>query len=91
METVEATAEALKKQINAAEQELAVLKQQLHQVNSRRPQVTHHEQPDGLEETYPWPLSDDEYKRYGRQMIVPHMGIQGKTLSNRLSPHILTS
>jgi len=24
-----------------------------------------------------WPLSSEEYKRYGRQMIVPNIGIQG--------------
>ena len=26
-----------------------------------------------------WPLSLDEYKRYGRQMILPTIGIDGRT------------
>lgn len=26
-----------------------------------------------------WPLSSEEYKRYGRQMIVPNIGIQGNS------------
>lgn len=25
-----------------------------------------------------WPLSGEEYRRYGRQMIVPQVGLQGK-------------
>jgi adenylyltransferase/sulfurtransferase len=26
-----------------------------------------------------WPLSSEEYKRYGRQMIIPNIGIQGNS------------
>jgi len=28
--------------------------------------------------TKKWPLELEEYKRYGRQMIVPNIGIQGE-------------
>ena len=30
------------------------------------------------EETQRWPLEKDEYKRYGRQLIMPEIGLQGK-------------
>ena len=29
-----------------------------------------------------WPLDLDEYKRYGRQMILPEIGLQGETVSS---------
>ena len=28
-----------------------------------------------------WPLAADEYKRYGRQMILPEVSLQGRILS----------
>ena len=27
---------------------------------------------------WPWPLTADEYRRYGRQMILPEIGLQGQ-------------
>ena len=28
-----------------------------------------------------WPLDADEYRRYGRQMIIPEIGLEGDTCS----------
>lgn len=32
----------------------------------------------GITSTWSWPLSREEYKRYGRQMITPEIGLEGK-------------
>lgn len=32
----------------------------------------------GITRTWSWPLSREEYKRYGRQMITPEIGLEGK-------------
>lgn len=29
---------------------------------------------------WPWPLSAEDYRRYGRQMIVPQIGLQGRII-----------
>lgn len=73
MEAASASAEALKQQIKDTENELAALKAQLAQVENPSSSPFH----DG---TAPrtWPLSNEEYTRYGRQMIVPNVGIQGR-------------
>lgn len=75
MDAATESAEALRKQIAATEEQLNILKAQLHELDARntRDESTSHDQP--LESK--WPLSQDEYKRYGRQMIVPNIGIQG--------------
>lgn len=36
--------------------------------------------PDNESTTAPRPLELEEYKRYGRQMIVPSIGIEGQTI-----------
>ena len=83
MDSAAESAEALRKQITATEEELSRLKAQLATVEA-------HENTNGVEKslqglevddagpvTHKWPLSGEEYKRYGRQMIVPSVGIQG--------------
>lgn len=38
---------------------------------------------DNTADTRKWPLESNEYKRYGRQLIMPEIGLQGKlALSN---------
>ena len=32
----------------------------------------------GAEEATRWPLEQNEYRRYGRQLIMPEIGLQGK-------------
>jgi adenylyltransferase/sulfurtransferase len=83
MESANASAEALRKQIEATEAELARLKAQLSQVEAGAVS----QRIDGLSigeenaslvtQQKQWPLLPEEYKRYGRQMIVPSIGIQG--------------
>jgi adenylyltransferase/sulfurtransferase len=82
MDAATQSAEALKRQIAATEEELKRLKEQLAVVEA---QSSTEEAVDGLKlgatrspvTTGKWPLGLEEYKRYGRQMIVPHIGIQG--------------
>jgi adenylyltransferase/sulfurtransferase len=81
MESVNASAEALKRQIEATEAELAMLKDQLAEVEARAVQQKINGLSIGKETLHPvtqkWPLLPEEYKRYGRQMIVPSIGIKG--------------
>ncbi|KAF7923009.1 hypothetical protein BELL_0229g00080 [Botrytis elliptica] len=82
MNSAEEKASALRHQIADAETELASLKLQLlniegKDINSKDPGVTEEE---GLvtHDESKWPMTSEEYKRYGRQMIVPDIGIQGQ-------------
>ncbi|KAL2072634.1 hypothetical protein VTL71DRAFT_11977 [Oculimacula yallundae] len=81
--------EALRNQITATENELKRLKEQLGALEAQDAAsrgiaglsldaglVTEHEN-HHLDEGK-WPLSKEEYRRYGRQMIVPSIGIQGQ-------------
>jgi hypothetical protein len=84
MDSATQSADALRKQIAATEEELKILKAQLASVEA-------HDGTNGVEKSLQglevddvgpvthgkWPLSAEEYKRYGRQMIVPSIGIQG--------------
>lgn len=83
MESANASAEALKKQIEATELELARLKAQLAQVEAGDVTQKINALEIGAEnaglvtQQKQWPLLPEEYKRYGRQMIVPSVGIEG--------------
>lgn len=80
MESENDEAQALRQLILATELRLENLKEELAEVETRGP---HHgrdeERPDELEslKDSKWPLTAEEYLRYGRQMIVPSIGIQG--------------
>lgn len=81
MDAATLSADSLRKQIAATEEDLRRLKEQLASVEA---QTSVEKSLDGfsLREPSPvtegrWPLSAEEYKRYGRQMIVPDVGIQG--------------
>lgn len=65
---------SLTAQIAAAESQLAALKESLHTTENLMRSAS-----GGTSETSPqkWPLLEDEYKRYGRQMIVSQIGLQG--------------
>lgn len=80
MNSAEEKASALRRQITDTEIELASLKLQLlsiegKDVDSKDLEATE----EGLvtHDESKWPMSLEEYKRYGRQMIVPDIGIQG--------------
>lgn len=81
MESANAGAEALRKQIEVTEAELERLKAQLAQVEATQglENLSIGSEPDLVtqETQQKWPLSLEEYKRYGRQMIVPSVGIKG--------------
>ncbi|KAL3417934.1 ThiF family protein [Phlyctema vagabunda] len=63
----------LRIQIQETEEQLKTLKVQLAELEAQEStlQASH-------DQSSKWPLSTDEYKRYGRQMIVPNFGIQGQ-------------
>lgn len=73
MESSNNKVQALKEQIAATETELFRLKEQLATIEER--------QSSGKDETKTskWPLTPEEYLRYGRQMIVPSIGMEGKS------------
>lgn len=77
MDTAEERAGQLRQQIARAEAELQALKEQLAQIESA--QETQGAETNGAEETaeWKWPLSAAEYERYGRQLILPNVGING--------------
>ena len=80
MELANASAEAFRKQIQQIEGQLARLKAQLAEVEAatvtqKTIELSQKERTDPV--TLKWPLLPEEYKRYGRQMIVPSIGIQG--------------
>jgi len=87
MDSASASAESLKQQIAATENELERLKEQLASVEVQDSVKNGENVCDDAETGSPvtsgkWPLSHEEYKRYGRQMIMPNIGIQGTILSD---------
>jgi len=79
MESANASAEALRRQISDTEETLRYLKEELAQIESRD-NTTSAKNPSS--DPPKWPLSPEEYKRYGRQMIIPNIGIQGTYIYN---------
>ncbi|KAI9674404.1 MAG: Molybdenum cofactor synthesis protein 3 [Caeruleum heppii] len=86
METVEDNDHilgALRAQIRGTEHDLQRLKSQLRAAEERHKQATQTREPktpaiaSALHGTT-WPLTPEEYTRYGRQMIVPQIGLQGQ-------------
>lgn len=79
MDSFEGTCASLRAQIAATETQLAGLKRALQDAEQAaaeaKTQRASHE-----ETKRRWPLLDEEYRRYGRQMIVPQMGLQGAWL-----------
>lgn len=75
-----AEAAALRQQITRAEKELATLKAKLEEVeaSSNGPATLGGKDVDITSATWKWPLREEEYARYGRQLILPSVGIQGQ-------------
>ncbi|KAL5345604.1 hypothetical protein ACLOAV_009358 [Pseudogymnoascus australis] len=80
MESENDDAKALRQLILATELRLEKLKNELADVERRSSPNRLTEGQDELEslKDSKWPLTPDEYLRYGRQMIVPSIGIQGQ-------------
>lgn len=84
--------ETLRSQIILLENQLADLKVKLVEAESSAPTIPHlggFSRPDSrekeiaiskLDERGRWPLDTDEYKRYGRQLIMPEIGLKGPFL-----------
>lgn len=83
MDAATQTAEQLRLQIAATEDQLKKLKDKLAKLDAQNGASSVETSLEGLGLEDPvtrgkWPLSSEEYKRYGRQMIVPNIGIQGQ-------------
>jgi len=80
MDKATSSAEVLRSQIATTEEGLRRLREQLAAVEAKEAedlnQLSLQEKP-GLVTQGKWPLELEEYRRYGRQMIVPNFGIQG--------------
>ncbi|KUJ22686.1 uncharacterized protein LY89DRAFT_636901 [Mollisia scopiformis] len=82
MDSATKTAERLRIQIAATEEQLKNLKGQLADLEAQSlgnsfQNVSVQEELDPVTHEK-WPLAAEDYKRYGRQMIVPNIGIQGQ-------------
>ncbi|BCR88485.1 urmylation protein [Aspergillus chevalieri] len=83
MENLERTCASLRAQISATETKLAGLRRELESaekaaIDIRKQEDTKTEEENKNRETRTWPLLAEEYRRYGRQMIVPQLGLQGQ-------------
>ncbi|ETS86821.1 Adenylyltransferase and sulfurtransferase UBA4 [Pestalotiopsis fici W106-1] len=77
---VAAEAVALRQQIHGAEKELAALRARLVEIEALQTvsKTTGNPEIDNTPATWKWPLREEEYARYGRQLILPSVGIQGQ-------------
>ncbi|KAK7908000.1 hypothetical protein PG985_015303 [Apiospora marii] len=86
MEPVSCRAEQLRLQIAKAESELRGLRLQLSQVESRQEdappvqpvQPVQSGQPGRSEPPWKWPLQQQDYERYARQLVLPNVGVDGQ-------------
>lgn len=82
MDTARESARQLREQIEKAEEELKNLREQLAQAEAyeqEKEAETRTASTNGS--AWKWPLKAEEYDRYGRQLILPNMGIQGQVTS----------
>jgi adenylyltransferase/sulfurtransferase len=84
MENLEQTCAFLRAQIAATEAQLAGLKRELEIAEQAAADVKSQDTVRTIAAderndngTRKWPLLGEEYQRYGRQMIVPQLGLQG--------------
>ncbi|RAL14474.1 HesA/MoeB/ThiF family protein [Aspergillus homomorphus CBS 101889] len=82
MNGLEQTCASLRAQIAVTEAQLAGLKRELQiaeqAAHDSQVQSTSISSEDGAKEDRRWPLLAEEYRRYGRQMIVPQLGLRGQ-------------
>ncbi len=84
METDEDRIERLRLQLRSIEAHAAVLKAQIAEAEEAHPDPSQDNLAEENAETRdysvhnePWPLQPGEYQRYGRQMIMPEIGLEG--------------
>lgn len=75
MEDIDTKCASLRAQIAATESQLSALRQELEAAEKLRGETVpaSSEHPERK-----WPLSAEEYQRYGRQMIVSQIGLPGE-------------
>ncbi|KAI1498755.1 adenylyltransferase [Biscogniauxia marginata] len=81
MDAVHDKAEQLRRQISRTENELRELRAQLQKLESSTGHENRHAGETSASTPPPewkWPLKEDEYARYGRQLILPAIGINGQ-------------
>lgn len=89
MSHLEEKCASLRAQIAATEAQLAGLKRELASAqeaaaaNSNSAEGSDSNQQDQPKTESRWPLLQEEYKRYGRQMIVSQVGLEGEFRANR--------
>ena len=91
-----AVVKRLRAEIAQCEAKLCELKRQLNEAQENVHHVSGASlevQPSSPETSYeasnwPWPLGAEEYKRYGRQMILPEVSLKGKCFDITLAIHI---
>jgi adenylyltransferase and sulfurtransferase len=84
MEAAKISAETLRHQIAATEKQLQELRDRLAELeledkaDSQPPQPHEDGHVQDSSDVPKWPLTQEEYTRYGRQMIVSSVGIKGR-------------
>jgi hypothetical protein len=83
MGSLEETCASLRAQITATEEQLAGLRRDLANAEQARSEsatttTAGNEHNDRNGQARRWPLLQEEYKRYGRQMIVSQVGLKGE-------------
>lgn len=77
MEAATSTAERLRLQISQTEAELEALRAQLAAVEEAQEKPRDGAPGEGAP-PWPWPLAEPDYERYGRQLILPQLGLGGQ-------------
>ncbi|KAI4113385.1 MAG: hypothetical protein LQ345_005624 [Seirophora villosa] len=79
MESIDATVRRLRDQVDQTESRLKKLKSQLVRAEQQQRETSHQHHTFVKDNRYTlWPLPRKEYKRYGRQMIVPYIKLSGQ-------------
>jgi adenylyltransferase and sulfurtransferase len=71
---------ALKRQIANVEKDLEALRAQLQELEASTPVLDQDDTKANFTSrvSWKWPLEEEEYARYGRQLVLPSIGIQGQ-------------
>ncbi|KAJ9157620.1 Adenylyltransferase and sulfurtransferase uba4 [Pleurostoma richardsiae] len=81
MEGAKKSARELREQISRAEKELKSLREQLSRLESEENEGGKTVTEPALDTSSPpwkWPLAAEDYERYGRQLIIPSVGVKGQ-------------
>ena len=78
MEDIDTKCASLRAQIAATESQLSALKQELEATEKLHGETVPASTASSEHSERKWPLSAEEYQRYGRQMIVSQIGLPGE-------------